>query len=399
MTFLTRRPMVSAPMPAILFFLANTDHPIDSNHPLWHHPLPDRKAVVSPGSADQGTATVTYGDYFKAVADFCTSNAWEPILRATGQKRRRRVAEKEISRLSIFLEKHGALYHPARLLVTTPDQALAFVVNVAVSAEGRRTLPVEMRALERLGDQRPFGWLPAVYGSAVQPIPMFLGDWFDGYHEFHLTRRDGKEDPSLMVWDGAEEPTLLTEKQTADLYRQATMILAACYDPITTDQIFPWHHAAGDFVIRVEGNTVDVKLITVRNHAPIPALATAPEDERALLDNLLAFWIHLSIRMRLDRIDGVSEIAWAPEACLAPMIDGFFKGLDLTCRLSGLPEMFPFLFQTYFNHHGEARLTAMAKQMVETGFDRQSEERRIVNRHLEDHLHQICRWLTLRKSD
>lgn len=385
-------------MPAIQFFLANTDHPITIDHPLWHHPLPARNTSVPPGSAGHETATVTYGDYFKAISDFCASNAWEPTLCAITQKRQRPITEKEISQLTIFLEKHGALYHPARLLVTTSDQALAFVVNVAASAEGRRTLPVEIRALNRLGDKRPFGWLPRVYDSTLHPIPMFLGDWLDGYHEFHLTRAAGKEDPSLMVWDGADHPTLLTQKQAADLYRQATMILAACYDPITTDQIFPWHHAAGDFVVRVEGNTVDVKLITVRNYAPIPALATAPADERALLDNLLAFCIHLSIRMRLDRIDGVSEIAWAPEACLAPMIDGFFKGLDLTGRLSGLPETFPSLFQSYFNQHGEDRLTAMAKQMVATVFDRRSEERRIVDRHLAGHLHQICHCIGNQKT-
>jgi hypothetical protein len=37
------------------------------------------------------------------------------------------------------------------------------------------------------------------------------------------------------------------------------MILTACYDPISSRQIFPWHHAAGDFVVRVERERVGVR--------------------------------------------------------------------------------------------------------------------------------------------
>jgi hypothetical protein len=42
---------------------------------------------------------------------------------------------------------------------------------------------------------------------------MFLGDWFDGFHEFHLTRRPGNNKPAIVVWDGAGRPCLLSEKQ------------------------------------------------------------------------------------------------------------------------------------------------------------------------------------------
>ena len=63
---------------------------------------------------------------------------------------------------------------------------------------------------------------------------MFLGDWFDGFHEFHLTRRSDSGGPVIRVWDGADCPCLLSKKQAADVYRTASMILTACYDPITT---------------------------------------------------------------------------------------------------------------------------------------------------------------------
>lgn len=375
-------------MPPIYFFLANTDHPIDSNHPLWNHRLPDRNASVS-SAKNHPSCFMTYGDYFKTIADFCTSNAWQPILSAIQQMRQRPVAIQEIVQLSVFLEKHGALYHPAHLFISTQDQAISLVVNVAASEAGRMTLPLEMDALKRLGHKRPFGWLPTVYSGMPEPTPLFLADWFDGYHEFHLTRSKENADLSIIVWDGAETPYLFTEKQSADLYRQASMILTACHDPVSTDQIYPWHHAAGDFVVRIKDNTVDVKLITVRNYAPVTPLTTVPEDERTLLDNLIAFCLHLSIGMRLDRLDGVMDVVWAPETCLEPVIDGFFKGLHLTSRLSGFPDTFSRLFQEYCCHQSEGQLIEMATQMVEVLYDGKGEERRIIDRHLERHVVQI----------
>ncbi len=371
-------------MPIIHFFLADTDHPMDSGHSLWGEPLPDR-------NGREFSTSLTYGEYFDAVAGFCVCNACRPICRALEQRLQRPIAESDIARLDIFLEKHGAFYHPARVSVSVLDRALSFVINVAASADGRRTIERETAALNRLGQQRPFGWLPRVYGNTCEPVPMFLADWFDGYHEFHLTVADGKQDPSIVVWDGADPPCLISEEQSASLYRQASMILTACYDPVSTEQIFPWHHAAGDFVARVKGDAVDVKLITVRGYASMFGEETETADERALLDNLVVFFIHLSVRMRLDRIDGVSQIAWAPDTCVAPIVDGFFKGLDLTGRLSGLPDAFPSLFQAYFGHHGKERIVKMARQLLNSAFGRQREETQIIDSELERHVQDLCR--------
>jgi hypothetical protein len=375
-------------MPPIHFFLADTDHPLSSDHPLWQKRLPERKESVALAT-NSPSHVMTYGDYFNAITDFCTANTWHTIISAMRQRLQRPVSDQEIIDLSIFLEKHGALYHPARVVVSTPDQTIPFVVNVAASGAGRRTLPKEMDALERLGDQRPFGWLPTVYSGVTEPTPMFLADWFDGYHEFHLTRSKKNANLSIIVWDGAETPHLFTEKQSADLYRQASMILTACYNPVSTDQIHPWHHAAGDFVVREKGNTVDVKLITVRNYAPIDMLTSVPEDEQTLLDNLILFCLHLSIGMRLDRLDGVMEMVWAPETCLVPVIDGFFKGLDLTGRLSGFPDTFTSIFKDYCCHQSEGQLMDMARQLVQSLLNGQDEDSRIVDQHVERHVRQI----------
>ena len=379
------------PMPIIAYFLSTTDHPIDEDHPLWNRPLPDHRLSADEKTESVDTQAVTYGRYFSAIASFCATAGWDRVVRAVSRKLERPVVENDLLHVSVFLEKHGAFYHPARLHVAVRDQTLSFVVNVAASTPGRNAMSREVKALERLTVQRPFGWYPQVYDYAPDELPMFLGDWFEGFHEFHLTRRSDGKALAILVWDGASAPCLLSKKQAAGLYRNAAMIMTACFDPITACQIFPWHHASGDFVIRVEEEGVQVRLITVRDYVPMSGSVSEWDNERALLDALVLFFIHLSVRMRLDRLDGVKAIVWAPDGCLKPMIDGFFQGLDLTARLSGLPEAFPDLFGRYFNHHRQSNLLAMARLLTASVFDPHGEACRVIDNHLGDHIHSIYR--------
>ena len=380
-------------MPTVSYFLSSTDYPIDEDHPLWHCPLPDNRLSGTKKPESIGTEAVTYGRYFSAVSQFCEAAGWDRIVKAAARQLERPITEKDLGHLSIFLEKHGAFYHPARLQVVVRDRRLRFVVNVAASSYGRQALSREVMALEHLNDQRPFGWFPRVYSCSYDELPMFLGDWFDGFHEFHLTRRPDSDEPAIVIWDGAEAPCLLSKKQAADLYRNAAMILTASYDPITSFQIFPWHHAAGDFVVRVEGKGVKVRLVTVRDYVAMVGSASGSVNERSILDALLVFFIHLSVRMRLDRLDGVKKVAWASDRCLAPMIDGFFMGLDLTARMSGFPEAFPKTFRNYFNHHDGADLLTLARRITKSVFDQRTEESRLTDCHLTRHVQGLRRLL------
>ncbi|BBO89970.1 hypothetical protein [Desulfosarcina ovata] len=381
-------------MPEINFFLASTADSIGSGHPLWRCPLPENREAAA--STPSSTA-ITYQDYFSAVSSFCLADDARRLLAAASRCLERPVSLAELSDISVFLVKHGAFYHPSRLQVDVAGRPLAFVLNVAASADGLASLPLEIQALSRLNAQRPFGWLPEIYDHATmtlpagKPIAMFLGSWFNGYHEFHLTRSPGHDDDAIGVWDGATVPRQLTADQTADLYREATMILTACYDPITTRHIFPWHHAAGDFVVNPSKNRPSVRLITVRGLPPITDLAPEAMDEAAILESLFVFFIHTSLRMRLDRLDGVGAVAWVPDACLIPMIEGFFQGLDLTARLSGFPESFPAFFQDYFNQCAKVDLLVRAKRAAAPLFRQASEEWRVIQGHIDRHVTDIRR--------
>ena len=381
-------------MPTVSYFLATTRDPIDDRHPLWNQPLPiSRRGDASVGANSFVGESISYGDYFSAVARFCSESGWKRVLQAAIHKREQPLTIESIERVSIFLVKHGAFYHPARVEVTVAGRKRSLVVNVAISRIGKKALVREARALAHLNEHRPFGWLPTVYATADAHPPMFLGDWFDGFHEFHLTRRNASDALRIVVWDGAATPRLLSDNQAAALYRNMAMILTACYDPITTYQIFPWHHAAGDFVVRLNGDKASVKLITVRNYTPLAAPSPGPADENELLENLLLFFLHLSVRIRLDRLDGVSEMGWAPESCLGPSIEGFFQGLDLTARLSGFPETFPQLFKRFAGAWRTDDLLSLVDPLVESVFDRRSEEHRVIETNLEAHLKTVVRLL------
>jgi hypothetical protein len=378
-------------MPTISYFLSTTDHPLSADHRLWSRPLPENRQsglIADPGG---DTAPLTYGGYFNAIFTFCAADGWNRIIRAASKKLARPVVETELEHLSIFLEKHGAFYHPARLQVAMQNQTLSFVLNVAASSRGRQALIREAAVLEWFQEQRPFGWFPRVYDLVSDDPPMVLGDWFDGFHEFHLTRQPESNELAIVVWDGAADRCLLSEKQAAMLYCNAAMILTACYDPITTSQIFPWHHAAGDFVVHVEGEGASVRLITVRDYIPMTGTANEPDNEREILDALVVFFIHLSIRMRLDRLDGVKQVVWAPDGCLEPLIDGFFQGLDLTARINGFPEDFPEAFRHYISRHPASGLLDTARRVTETVFARHSEEHRVITGNLTSHMQMIRR--------
>ena len=373
-------------MPTVSYFLSTARHRLDASHPLWRQPLPGHRHG-HPAKAE----AITYARYFSTVAGFCAHEGWQRVLYACSRKLGRPVTAAEIEAVSIFLEKHGAFYHPARVAVHVDGRQLDFVVNVAASSAGRRTLPREVAALKTLAETRPFGWFPAIYAWSFEALPMFLGDWLEGFHEFHLTRRSTSRETAVVVWDGGEDPFLISDDQTAALYRQAAMILAACYHPVTTQHIFPWHHAAGDFVVRLTDDKVSVAMITARDYLPIAGPDVAVDSEAALLDALLLFFLHLTIRMRLDRRDGVAEVVWAPDGVLAPIVDGFFQGLELTAALSGLSDGVGDAFRHYFGRHDAATLRGIARQVVQTTYRMDSEERGIIDARLDAHLNALGR--------
>jgi hypothetical protein len=276
----------------------------------------------------------TYGRYLEAIEKVIAKDSFALVIRAAQRKTAAPLSLSDISTIHIYAEKHGNWYHPAKIALQTGDGKICFVMNVALHDRGRAAMVGEVKALRSLSLKYADPWVPKVYafrqsadfpspGKDKQWVAMFLADWFDGYNEFHLSydRHDGKR--KLVLWDGCPNPHYLSPGDTGQVYRLMARILTLYYDPKTYEQIFPWHQGAGDFVVKVSGEEVDVRLVTVRQYGAL-ADPSAMEPEEALL----FFFLNLSIRIRLDRLDGIGEMVWAGDDCVRMAWRGFLEGLE-----------------------------------------------------------------------
>jgi len=188
--------------------------------------------------------------------------------------------------------KHGEFYHPARVVVKYGQGEFSFVVNVAISKTGRDHLRGEFNLLARLFPEFELPALPKVYQQAEIPsgdntkLPMFSGQWFEGFCEFHITADHPENMSNLIVWDQDDTRFYLTRQQAEDVYRQVAFILTTAYKFFTFEQISAWHHAAGDFILKpIDTTRVDLRLITIRKYAPL--IENAEPDPATLIEALL----------------------------------------------------------------------------------------------------------------
>ena len=237
-------------------------------------------------------------------------------------------------RMEVILEKHGEFYQPARICVPLDGAMTALALNVAVTPAGGAWMASEIDALNRVANRMPPDSLPTVYGhdevqgSGNRVFPMFLADWFEGFHEFHLSADPRTGSQGMVVWDTAAAPFFLSAGQRAAVHRQAAFLLTRAFNPRTSEQIYPWHHASGDFILRTNGEAVDLRLITVRQYAPTVGNGEEELTSEARLMALLVFFLNLTVRNRLDRLDGTGPPAWADAAVVPATLEGFFGALQ-----------------------------------------------------------------------
>ena len=332
------------PNPKFYYYLYDTQTPVSRDDPSWQQPLPLSRHLTDKNDG----LSISHGEYFLAIRQFLENDHFDIITRALGQRLQKKVKTADIREIRVCLAKHGEFYHPARLEVSVVQQSADFVLNVAVSNNGIQTLQEEYHSLKRLNDEFTHAFIPRVYSfgeikaAGHRKIPLFLGDWLAGYHEFHISGDPTGDAANIWIWDGDANRALLSADQQAEIYRQAARILTYYYNVESFEQIFAFHHAAGDFIVRVENSVVDLKLISVRRYASLlrnqDNLENGSPDVETILQALLLFFLGLSIRMRLDRSDGVGDIVWADRLAVAATLQGFFEGLSLKPQISSLPD-------------------------------------------------------------
>jgi hypothetical protein len=265
-----------------------------------------------------------YKIYFRSIEDFLKQDEFIPVLQATGRKTGREPSLNEITEIIIRAEKHGLLYHPASIELVLENRKVKFGLNVAVTDTGKRWLREETLLLKELRAKHGLPYLPAPYISGeFNSMVFLLEDWFEGYHEFHITR-DKESKHTLQLWEFGTGYLNLDNSQSFEIYRQSSKILTLYYDFENFNYIYPWHHAAGDFIVKVDNGKIDVRLTTVRRYKP---LLDFRRDEINPLFAVFYFFLHLSLHMRLDKIDGVGEVVWVEDYSVDAVVQGFSEAL------------------------------------------------------------------------
>lgn len=387
-------------MPPFRFLLSADHTPVVPGTPLWKAPLPTSRGAAGglPGeTATNVDGPVSYGAYFSTLQETLAADHCAALCKALARTTRASMAPEQIERVEIQLLKHGHFYHPACVVVFVAGVAHSLALNLALTSDGIALLPKETAALAELAGQGGLDSLPQVLAqgecaSAEGKLwRWFLAPWFEGFHEFHLTRVAGGCE-AVTVWNGAPGPTLLNAAHTDTLLEGAARLLATAFNPHTLAHVFPWHHAAGDFVVRLgPGGQPQVRLITVRDYqALLPSIECEDTDgEDAFLERLLyallLLVVQVALRLRVDRLDGVGEIAVHPASVLTAICRGCLAGIVQMCRRWSLPRELSLAVQAYLGTPSRDDLSQINAAVV-GGFAPGSEERETLGPYLQEHV-------------
>lgn len=367
---------------------------------FWSKQLPQTRSYFGNGETQQiDSNRFTCGDYFVAARTFLEKS---PFLFPDLLPPERQISSQPsetIETISICLKKHGEFYHPSKIDVIRNKGKDTHVLNLAISNTGKKWAQREYQNLVTLNRAFSPSYIPRAYDLGAsrvlsgQETSMFLGEWFEGYHEFHLSFLSSENPTAIRLWDAERSQFFLSPEQTLSLYRQATRVLLHYYNLKTFEQIYPWHHAAGDFVAKVKGDTVGVKLITVRGYGPLLKRAEHGATTQHVLEALLLFMLSVSIRMRLDRIDGVGEMAWSGDIAVKGVVDGFLKGLEQKSGHCLFPAPLADCFKAYLTGYRESDLYDLFKSMT-SRYPSQTPETVLAKKHLINHSEAVFKALT-----
>ena len=377
--------------PKFFYYISPHETPLSSASNVWQESL----LLTRPTSGDFSEIVVSHGDYFDAVRTFLEQDDFNIFSGVLARRLQQAVEPSDIQEIRIHLEKHGEFYHPARIKTDVAGQPVISVLNVAISDTGKNHINREFYNLKRLNSEYADSFLPRVYtlgevsSGNRSTVCMFLGEWFKDYHEFHISRETADNRQAVSVWDEKNGHYYLSNKQTSWLYRQAARIMTAYYNVSTFEHISPWHHAAGDFIIKNDKNHFDLKLITVRGYVPLfqrpDRQASDTGNAEQILQALLIFFLKLSIRMRLDRIDGVGDLVWLDPEIVQSTVQGVFEALGHKKADPNLPDAVDTCFKYYLSICSQEDLFELSESILPT-FGSAAPEIPIIKQHLADHV-------------
>jgi len=278
---------------------------------------------------------LTLGNYFGSIEAFLLKDPAKPLHSILKERFNKQTDINRIQKILIRSEKHGALYHPASIEVMVEGKQLKIAVSTAVSEKGKLWLTREYEILKHLNRSYKLPYLPNIYTKGEveckavdqknETLVMILAEWFEGYHEWHLSIDETDRSRRICIWDLKNGNRYASKQEAFEIFRQASKILTFYYDTNSFNQIYPWHHAAGDFIVGIRNGRVDVKLTTARRYESI--MGSFSEDTVNPIIAIVYFFLNLTVRMQLDKLDGVGKTVWAGDFSAGAATAGFFEAL------------------------------------------------------------------------
>ncbi len=343
---------------------------------------------------------LTLADYFGALQQFIMLNGGKTFQSILGE----RISLAEVPEIIIRSEKHGAFYHIASVEFAGAQGSVKLAVTTALSLSARTSLHEEYAVLQDLA-KISSDYIPATYlkksiiwktESNSEEFVMVLGEWLAGYHEWHVSHDPDTGDRRVHLWDYENGYRYLEDDEVYGILRQAAFILTSCYDQSSFRQIYPWHHGAGDFIVKPEEDAVSVKLITARQYEPLVHFDKPDETDRLVA--LIHFLLNLVLRMRLDRIDGVIEPVWLDSFAVEAAVAGFFESLDLMQGqeryVIGPPAEFLAIMQSF----DEQEILDMYDSLLEIYGEEDPDDLLLIRENLDNHaaeLHKVLQSFSL----
>ncbi|MCD6295400.1 MAG: hypothetical protein J7M20_10920 [Deltaproteobacteria bacterium] len=276
---------------------------------------------------------LTLGDYFDTVKACILKNRGELLKCALKNKSHENFNLEDVRKIQIRSEKHGILYHLASVEVITTEKRVKFTLSTAISKKGIEYILHEHDILNRLNHNSGFSFLPEIYGirrmtchtaqGKTEEMVMLAAQWFEDYHEWHMSidPLDGRQ--KIKIWDLKRGSRYASTTEASIIIEKCSKILTLYYDFGDFSHIDAWHHAAGDFIVNTQRDgKLNVRLTTVRKYEPQPAT----EDAGPMIA-MIYFFLDTTVKMRLDRLDGVGETVWLDDFAVTAAVKGFFEGL------------------------------------------------------------------------
>ncbi|MCK5228055.1 MAG: hypothetical protein KAK02_07590 [Desulfobulbaceae bacterium] len=370
----------------------------DENKPAGNRDL-SKPLILSPSEKHP---FLTLKHYFNAIKEFLLQDNGRHLLGAIHEITAADISLRDISRINICSEKLGAFYHIASIECITGQHTVKLTVTAAVSDAGKKCLDQDFSVLKHLTTGNTSPYLPRQYthstltvheGEESATILMTLSEWFEDFHEWHLTSETKNGEQQIVLWDMMRGNRLLTKKESTELFRQVAKILTLSYDVTTSKHIAQWHHAAGDFIVRCSDNRTDVRLTTVRECKPITEISL--DTPVAQMAALISFFLDLTIRIRIDRLNGVGETVWFDREFLKAAVTGFFEALHIKQSETGNLPAAPEDFLTLLRSFGAEELAALAQPLVDPDRLKSQDDLTMIVSKIDSHLNELHKILDI----